>query len=364
MKSLYYVKTTLKRMLSNGVVTISYFIIFPILLTYFTAFSKNLTHENSLKTKVLNIQVIDEDNTKASKKLIELLESNDLKDIVDIVDRKPEVELIIKKGYEKDILSLSKGYIIINKKVEGSERSIKVLKLILNRYHEGLYVSIDYENMGGLAKIEDSAIIEDITIDRGKTFSLYEKISSSMIGYITVILILKLIQEGYTDININLDKRISATPITRLQYLLYETIALIGYVFIIITGYVTFFRLAGLSFRGNILDLLLLILIVTILVVSIVKSTLTIFSPKYGKIIGTIIFISQAITGEAFHDNLNKIGLLTPTYYLNNMFSLYNLNGNLEGCGKWIIIIIMSSIIIYSIAIIKTKINGERGICD
>ncbi len=109
MKALYYIKTTLKGMFANGVVTIAYFILFPILLACFMAFFNNLNDENPLKLKALNVQIVDEDNTENSKRLIELLGSDDLKEVVNIVDKKPDVELIIKEGYEKNVLSLNKG---------------------------------------------------------------------------------------------------------------------------------------------------------------------------------------------------------------------------------------------------------------
>lgn len=363
MKALYYIKTTLKGMFANGVVTIAYFILFPILLACFMAFFNNLNDENPLKLKALNVQIVDEDNTENSKKLIELLGSDDFKEVVNIVDKKPDVELVIKEGYEKNVLSLNKGDIIINKKVEGMGMSTDTLKVILDRYHQSLYVSIAGGDMENLNRIMESSIVEDITIDTVKTNNPYEKISASMIGFVVTMLIFTMIQGGYADISVNLDKRINATPITKLQYLFYDTIALIVYVFIIISGYIIFFRVAGLSFKGNILDLILLILMGTMLVVSMSKSISTIFGPKYGKIIGTIIFTLPLISGEIFSGEGNKIALLTPTHYLNNAFNLYNLNGNLKGCGKWILIIITMSIIIYSAAIIKAVIQGRKKIC-
>ncbi len=320
------------------------------------AFFNNLNDENPLKLKALNVQIVDEDNTENSKRLIELLGSDDLKEVVNIVDKKPDVELIIKEGYEKNVLSLNKGDIIINKKVEGMGMSTDTLKVILDRYHQSLYVSIAGGDMENLNRIMESSIVEDITIDTVKTNNPYEKISASMIGFVVTMLIFTMIQ-------VNLDKRINATPITKLQYLFYDTMALIVYVFIIISGYVIFFRVAGLSFKGNILELILLILMGTMLVVSMSKSISTIFGPKYGKIIGTIIFTLPLISGEIFSGEGNKIALLTPTHYLNNAFNLYNLNGNLEGCGKWILIIITMSIIIYSAAIIKAVIQGRKKVC-
>ncbi|MDU1314236.1 MAG: ABC transporter permease [Clostridium septicum] len=363
MRALYYIKTTLKGMISNGLVTISYFVLFPVLLAFFMAFFQGIVHENPLKLKQLKVQVIDEDKTEMSKNLTNLLENDEMKKVVSIVDEKPEVELKIEKGYEDKILSLSKGNIIINKKVEESNISTNTLKVILDKYHQNLYVSIGGGNIENLEKISDETIVENTTIDIVKTATPYEKLSASMIGFVITMLIFSVIQSGYADISINLEKRVNSTPITKLQYLFYDTMALLIFVFIIISGYIMFFRLAGLSFKGNLLDLLLLILTGTILVVSISTTISTIFGAKYGKIMGGVIFTLPLISGEIFMGEGNKIALLTPTHYLNNAFSLYNLNGNLEGCGKWILMIFIISSIVYSMSIIKAGFNRGKKIC-
>ena len=70
MRLLYYIKTTLKGLASNIIVTSSYFIIFPVILALVMGFAKEISHSNPMDIKELEINIIDEDNSKMSKKLI------------------------------------------------------------------------------------------------------------------------------------------------------------------------------------------------------------------------------------------------------------------------------------------------------
>ena len=360
MRLLYYIKTTLKSMVSSGAITLVYFIGFPIILAGFMGFVQNTVHDAPLKLKSLNIQIVDEDNSEMSNNLVELLKSDDMKDIVQVVDSKPEAEIIIPEGYEKDLLSLNKGKVIINKKEEGYTAITNTIKIILDKYHQSLYVSLSGGSPEELNKITGMSIIEEEIVDIPKTANTFETTVASMLGFVISMLIFSNIQSGYTDISMNLDKRVNSTPLTKLQYLLYESAALLVYTFIIIAGYVMFFRIAGLGFEGNIISLIILVLTASILVVGTVKLIATLFGAKYGRILGGLVFILPIIGGEIFMGKGNTVALFTPTHYLNNAFTLYNLNGNLEGAGKWILIVLAVSAVSFLIAMIKESLVSRR----
>lgn len=360
MRLLYYIKTTLKGMVSSGAITLVYFIGFPIILAGFMGFVQNTAHDTPLKLKSLNIQIADEDNSEMSKNLIEFLNSNDMKDVVKVVDSKPEAEIIIPEGYEKDLLSLNKGEVIINKKEEGYNAITNTLKIILDKYHQSIYVSLSGGSTEELNKITGTSIIEEEIIDLPKTANTFETTVASMLGFVISMLIFSSIQSGYTDISMNLEKRINSTPLTRVQILLYEASALLVYSFIIIAGYVLFFRIAGMGFEGNIIGLMILVITASILVVGTVKLIEILFGAKYGRILGGLVFILPIIGGEVFMGKGNTIALLTPTHYLNNAFTLYNLNGNLEGAGKWILIVLSVSVASFLIAMIKESLVRRK----
>lgn len=242
MRLFYYIKSTLKAMVASGAITILYFIGFPIILASFMGFVQNTAHDSALKLKPLNIHIVDQDNTEMSKKLEDFLKSEEMKEVVNIVDSKPEAEVIIQKGYEKNLLSLNKGEVIINKKEEGLTYSTNTLKIVLDKYHQSIYVQMT----------------------------------------------------------------------------------------------------------------------ASVLVVSIVKFITTLFGAKYGKVFGMVIFILQIAGGELFTGKESLVALFTPTHYLNNAFLMYNLNGSLNDAGKWILMILAASAILFSIAVIKESLRDRR----
>lgn len=360
MRLLYYIKTTLKSMVSSGAITLVYFIGFPIILAGFMGFVQNTAHDTPLKLKSLNIQIVDQDNSGMSKNLVDFIKSDDMKDIVKVVDSKPEAEVIIPEGYEKNLLLLNKSEVIINKKEEGYNAITSTLKIILDKYHQSIYVSLSGGSSEELNKIIGTSIIDEEIIDIPKTANTFETTVASMLGFVISMLIFSNIQSGYTDISMNLDKRVKSAPLTRVQFLLYDASALLVYSFIIIAGYVLFFRFAGMGFEGNIISLMLLVLIASILVVGTVKLIATLFGAKYGRILGGLVFILPIVGGEVFMGKGNNVAFLTPTHYLNNAFTLYNLNGNLEGTGKWILIVLVVSLASFLIAMIKESLVSRR----
>ena len=259
MKLIYYTKTTLKGMVSNGAVTLLYYILFPVLLAAFMGFFQKTLMDSPLKLATLKIQINDMDNSTMSKNLISFLESDDMKELVEITDKKANVEVSIPKGYENNIVSLKSGEITINKLEEGYNNSTNTLKTILDKYHEGLYVSLSGGSNEDLVKVSGESVIEKIDIDSKKTSSSYEKMAASMIAFVISMLIFSLIQSNYAEVSVNLDKRVASTPVTRKQYFYYDSFALFVYSTVIISGYVFFFRISGISFTGGIFPLLILI---------------------------------------------------------------------------------------------------------
>lgn len=363
MRLFYYLKSTLKAMVANGAITILYFIGFPIILAAFMGFVRNTAHDTALKLKPLNINIVDQDNTEMSKKLEDFLKSNEMKEVVNIVDSKPEVEVIIQKGYEKNLLSLNKDEVIINKKEEGFTYSTNTLKIVLDKYHQSVYVQMTGGSIEELNRVIGKSIIEEEIIEFKKTASEFEKTVVSMIGVVISMLIFSSIQGGYSDISVNMENRINAAPFTRVQFLLYETASLLVYALIVLAVYVSFFRITGIAYRGNILGLAVLVMTAAVLVVSIVKFITTLFGAKYGKVFGMIIFILPIAGGELFTGKESIIALFTPTHYLNNAFLIYNLHGSLNDAGKWILMILAASGILFSIAVIKESLRDRRKLC-
>lgn len=365
MKLLYYVKTTLKGLVASGAVAIIYYILFPILLAGFVGFAGDLNHGAELKLKSIHVEIIDEDKSEMSKRLQEFLKSEEVSEIVTLVEEKPEVELVIKKGYGDNLLALNKDTIILNRKTNDREITTNTLKIILDNYHQSQYVSLAGGDVSDLEKVTGQSIIENVIVDKPQGANNYEMMAVSMLAFVVTMLIFDIIQAGYLDISVNLDKRVNTAPVTKIQFLIYDSAAALVYSFVILSLYIMFFRITGITFKGNIFDLVLLIIIASIFIVSIVKFITNVFGTKVGKAVGGIIFMLPIIDGQIFSlgSKGNALTFLTPTHYINNAMSMYILNGNLQGTGKWLFIILITSMVLYSITIIKVSYKRRRKLC-
>lgn len=362
MKLFYYTKATLKGMVSNVAITVVYFILFPVLLAGLMGFFQNSLHENPLKLNTLKLSIIDNDRSNMSETLISFLKSEDMKELIDINEEEKQIEIVIPKGYEESIISLKRDEIKINTLKEGLINSTNTLKIILDKYHQGLYLSMSGNSSEELANITGKNIIENININAKKTSSSYEVLSSSMIAFVISMLIFSLIQGNYAEISVNLDKRISSTPISKCKYFYYDSFALLIYSIIILLGYVLFFRILGISFTGRLLPLITLILISAILIASISKFVYELFGPLYGKVIGALVFSLPIIGMEAFTGEGNALKILAPTHYITKLFNVYNLNGNFNSNIKDLVFVVILSAVLFSIANIKVILSkgGRR----
>lgn len=363
MKLFYYTKTTLKGMLSNLTITLVYFILFPVLLAVFLGFFQNSIYENPLKLNTLKVEIIDNDNSNMSKSLISFLESDEMKELIELNPNEADIEIEIPKGYEESVISLKKSEISINKLEGGFNNSTNTLKTILDKYHQGLYVSLSGGSTEVLNNITGKSIIENIDINTSKTSSSYEVLSSSMIAFVISMLIFSLIQSNYAEASKNIDRRVSSTPITKSQYFYYDAFALLIYSAIIVSGYVFFFRFVGISFTGRIFPLIILILTSAILIVSMSKFVYELFGPLYGKVVGGLIFTLPIIGMEAFTGDGNALKVLAPTHYITKLFNVYNLNGNFNNNINDLIFIILLSAVLFGVASIKVALSKEGRKC-
>lgn len=359
MKLLYFTKTTLKGMVSTGAVTILYFVLFPVLLAGFMGFFQNTLHDNPLKLNDVKVQIIDNDNTNMSKALVDLLKSENMKELIKITDEKPVLEITIPKGYEESLISLQKNEIKINKLEDGFNNSTNTLKIILDKYHKNLYVSIAGGSNESLEEISQNTIVETININTSKTSSSYEVMAASMIGFAISMLIFSQIQASYTDISMKVDRRIISTPISKLQFFYYDTFISFIYSLIIIGAYIFFFRIAGISFTGLLIPLIVLLLASALMIVGISKSVLTFFGAKYGKLIGALIFTLPIIGMEAFTGEGNALKVLAPTHYISKLLNIYNLEGSISSNISDLSLVILIPTILLALATIKIVISRK-----
>lgn len=361
MRLYMHLKITFKGMIKNGAIIGSMFILFPIILAGFMGFINDSVGSNPLKLEQLDIRVIDEDNSSASSALINLLKSDDMKELIEVTDS-GDADLIISKGYEESLLAKTNNKIKIIEKEKG-HMVISTLKVILDKYHKTLYVSMDGGNIENLNNIISADVIEDTLIDYKEDMSSYEKMASTMSAFIISMLIFTFIQGSYVDISKNLDRRIMATPISRVRYFIYEYIAIFCYSFVLLLCYTMFFRFTGIAFKGNPLSLVAIIATAAFLVSSLSKFVYYIFGEKLGKVVGMALFILPIVGMEMFSGKVNFISKLAPTHYISKAFEMFNLNGNIAEVQNELLLILGASFILFIIVFIKESLSRGAKRC-
>jgi len=361
MKLFMHLKITFKGMIKNGAVTLTMFILFPVILAGFMGFMHDSIGANSLKLKQLAIEVIDEDNSSSSEALISFLKGEELKELIEVTD-KGDADLIISKGYEESLINSKTNIIKIIEKDKG-HMVISTLKIILDKYHKNMYVSIAGGNPEDLNSIISAEVIENTIIDYKRDMSAYEKSASGMSGFVISMLILTFIQGSYADISKNLDRRIKATPISRVRYFIYDYLALFCYSFSILLCYTMFFRFTGIAFRGNLFSLMTIVITASALVSSLSKFVYYLFGEIYGKVVGMALFILPIIGMEMFSGEANVISKLAPTHYISKAFDMFNLNGSITEVQNELLIIIGASFILFIIVVIKESLSKGAKKC-
>lgn len=363
MRTMYYVKTTLKGMFANGIITIAYFVLLPVILAGVMGFMQGSTHDNPLKLKKVTVSIVDEDKTKMSQSLIEFLKSEDIQELVAISNEDSNCDLIIKEGYEKNLISLNKGNIVIKKNNNERNTAIETLKVILDKYHKGMYVGISGGSQEELEKLNDNKAVESTIIDVEENISSYRMMSSSMIGFVVTMLIYGLIEGSYSKQSVNLSNKIRSTPTSRLGLLISDLATNFIYCFIIMSVYVLFFRFTRVNFTGNIFSLTLILGVSSLFMSTISIMVLSLFGPKYGKIVGVIMFLIPIASMEMFSGVESILSSFSVTHLIIKVVNWFTLYGTLKGVYSSILILFGLSVIFFIISMIKEIMVKEVRRC-
>ncbi|MBS5927450.1 MAG: ABC transporter permease [Clostridium sp.] len=363
MRTMYYVKTTLKGMFANGIITIAYFVLLPVILAGVMGFMQGSTHDNPLKLKKVTVSIVDEDKTKMSQSLIEFLKSEDIQELVAISDEDSNCDLIIKEGYEKNLISLNKGNIVIKKNNNERNTAIETLKVILDKYHKGMYVGLSGGSQEELEKLNDNKAVESTIIDVEENISSYRMMSSSMIGFVVTMLIYGLIEGSYSKQSVNLSNKIRSTPTSRLGLLISDLATNFIYCFIIMSVYVLFFRFTRVNFTGNIFSLTLILGVSSLFMSTISIMVLSLFGPKYGKIVGVIMFLIPVASMEMFSGVESILSSFSVTHLIIKVVNWFTLYGTLKGVYSSILILFGLSVIFFIISMIKEIMVKEVRRC-
>ena len=352
MKLIVYIKTTLRNIISSLPLTIGCFVLFPILLASGMYFLMNGLDNEDTKVKIVEFQIVDNDKSDYSKSLILMLKTDELKEYIKI-SKNSENKIIIPKGYENTFNKNDEHNVIIKQK--DADVVSQIVKSCVDNYNNAVALLGQTDNQEIVEKALKTNTVENETIKNKQSKDSSQLIITSCFGFVISMLIMGFTLGNYKPESKNISLRNESLPITKMEYLLYESSSTIVYSFIMLISYVLVFRIMGKAFTGNLALISLVVLLTSILIASISSCVVTLFGEKVAKVLGMILYILPLASGEMFTGEATKLSIATITHYINRLLiDISNNSFNLLSKDNLIILSIAFGCFI--LAIIKIKV--------
>lgn len=388
MKLWAYVKLTLIQMIKDFHTYFLVFAIFPIALGLLMGYFQKDVFTPSVKMSPISIFITDEDNSEASKALMNFLASKELNDVLEVKSEKKDIksEVIIPKGYGEALNNSVNFNIKINSKKQENKASQTVSKIIdnyNNQVVEAITIKKNIQNKN-ISEEDKQKLFTDVSskiysnytaegfsgriVNLDKSLSSYEYYSITLFSFMLIMLMMGLSGGAYLEKENGLLKRIMSTSITRVQYFNYSLISSYVCAFILSLMYIMSYKILGLSFNASI-GLLLLIIIIQTLLVTCISGFISVFLNKNaGNTIMSIIMFVQIFIGGAFvpmekvtnNPLLLKLKDFSPDAILTSIYKNLLLYNNINSIEKNLIVMIILSVFFYFASILKVKLKGVQ----
>ncbi|HDK7156767.1 TPA: ABC transporter permease [Clostridium botulinum] len=384
-----FIKLTLKSVFRELPVMIFTFAIFPIVLSsLYGYFQKDMFNPKNEIDRIA-IYVEDKDNSKLSNEFIKFLGSNGLEEFIDMKKSKEKAieEIVIPKGYEKSIIEDKEITIKINEREKDKEVSSKILKDLIDNYNKEVKNNLTIGNninKMDISKEKKDLLVKEISEDIIKIYkkdairnsivkstrnlTSYEYYSVSILSFMFIVTIMSLCNGYYEQKKKGIFQRTLSTSISKVQYFNYSLVS--WYIFAVLFNsiYVLSYRLLGLSFKGNIGLLLLIVLTKSFLEVAISSVVIAFFKEQKMAVIflNALIIISVSLGGvfyplEKVINSFNKIFRVISDFAPNVLimktyktFLIYNSFGAIK---YYLITFILISMVLYSISLLKINMK-------
>lgn len=377
------IKTSLKGILSQWKQVVLMFAIFPLILSFFFGSAQKDSFKPDINRDRINIEIEDRDNSELSKTFIDLFKTKGLKEIFNVTEEGNYI-ITIPKNYENDIRTLKETTIEVEEKERVSMANELIINNVIKEYGKKLTENRIILNRINTLNIEDKeTLFSEVTnnIDNNlSTTSLRENIikgervltafeskAANMMALMIFTIIMGCIAGHDLDKKNGTNKRLMSTPMTKLNFFNLDLVVFFIASFIYGLVYILAFRVTGLAFKEiNPLNIILILITQSLLVTTISGAIIAYFGKKIANGVVMALMYVEIICGGTFiplKDISNNVLLTISKYSPGNIISRVYTNGILfnsfEAIRKYLIIMILTSIILYLISIIKVKIRWE-----
>lgn len=382
MKLLAFLKVSAKGIIREFPAFILSYGIYPIILALVMGYVQKDMFTPTVNDPIFSIIIVDEDKSTESQNLISFLNSQEMSKVMTVKtneDEKFDYTLRILKGYEDSLL----GKIPSSIKVEAEEKSSttmgNILVNIVDKYNsevsQGLIIqnsinnnSMTQENREKLAGEINEILAKTYATDSIKTnihnvrksLNSYEYYSVTFLNFAFIIFLMAIIASEAMEKEIGLYNRIMSTSITTVQYYNYGIMSNYLMMVVINLMYVGVYRISGLSFKGS-LPLLLLIVLVQSLMITIIGTLIsTLFKKKYGLPLVQILLVVQMVFGGMIgplHKWSNSpifdfFIKFKPDAVIVDTYRNYIINNNLSSISNYLLTMLVISLVLYLVNVL------------
>lgn len=387
MKLLAYLKLNIKGIIKEFPSFVLSYGIYPIILALVMGYMQKDLFTPSISNPIMSVIIQDEDNTIQSKNLVSFLKSEEMSKVITVKSSKDEsfdYTIRIPKGYEDSLLGYNTSSVIVEAEEKASTTMGNILMNIIDKYNaevsQGLVIEKNIENMP-ISEEEKERLISEInqilikayTTDPiksnihtvRKSLNSYEYYSITFLSFAFIIFLMAVVNSDALEKEIGIYHRIMSTSMTKIQNFNYGFASSYLTMLVANTIYIFAYRIAGLSFKGPLPLLVLIILVQSLLITAIGNLISSLFGKKYGQPLIQLLLIVQMVFGGMLGPltkyNSSKVMIflskLKPDILISNTYRSYILEGSLSSISNNLLIMLGISLFIYLLNLIAVQMK-------
>ncbi|NKF06701.1 ABC transporter permease [Clostridium gasigenes] len=377
------IKVNIKSILSQWKELVLMFSIFPLIMAGIMGNFQKDVFKPEVSSDKININIIDKDNSETTKSFKGLFETKELKEIFNVTD-KGQYEITIPEGYEKDIINLKETTIVVNEKKRVSRINELIIKSVIEQYGKTLTENAIISNeISTMSVVDKDKLFNEVISNINKNSSItslkqniiqgervltsFENQAATMMVFMLFTIIICCIAGFDMDKTNGSNRRLLSTPITKCKFFNLGLLTFFITSLVCGTFYILSFRITGLAFKGiNPLNIIAILICQSLLITTLSGIIIAFFGKNVANTVVVVLMYLQIIFGGGFiplKDINNNVFLSISRFLPGNIISETYTNcilfNSFNSISKYLIIMLLISIVVYCISILKVKIKWE-----
>ncbi|MDF2674904.1 MAG: family transporter protein [Clostridiales bacterium] len=358
--------------------------IFPLLLSTSMGYFQKDVFKPETSIDKINITIIDEDNSEASKGFTRMFKSEGIKDLFNVTED-GQYLITIPDGYQEGINNLRDVSIRVDEKERVSRTNELIIKAVVEQYGKHLTKSITISNkieslevvdkeklynevITSINRVTALRTIKNNPVKGERTLSSYENQAATLMTYMVIMMIMGCVAGHHLDLENGSFRRLMSTPMRKTTMYNLNFTAFFVATFIYGMVYIVTLRVVGYAFKGvSVLNLGAILIGQSFLIAACAGLMTAFFNKKNANIVLIIIMYYQIIFGGVFiplKDITSRAFMLLSRFSPGNVISSAYRNcilfNSFNKISEYLLIMLLSSLAAYIISIIKVRIRWEE----